>query len=171
MKYTLLFLIIIPFMACHDSITTIKGCCDEPALHATVGNGTIYVQNVFTPNGDGVNDQLIIYGDSIRQIISLKIKNRDGVTVFENRNLPANDYNTAWDGEFAGSIEQGLYTFTLKAEAENRIVATLKGKVCICPCDPLTTEDFVPMTGCEFGICLPEWIDCESQEHLPCFAN
>src|SRR6187402_3001683 len=112
-------IILLTIFGCHDSLSSIEGCCEEPALHATVGNGTVYVQNVFSPNGDGVNDQLIIYGDSIRQFVNIKIKNRNGSIVYEKEDFLPNDVDAAWNGEFAGRLDPGLYTFTLKAEAEN----------------------------------------------------
>lgn len=165
------FFILSTIIGCQDSITTIKGCCDEPAAYDIFGSGKIFVPNVFTPNADGINDRLIIYGDSVTHIESLKIKNKDRVVVYEKEDFLPNDYNAAWDGEFAGKIETGMYSFVLEAEAIDGTVATVKGKVCVCPCVDGIDEDFAPISGCNFGICDPNWIHCDTDEYLPCFAN
>ena len=168
--FLLICTIFLANIGCHDTISVIKGCCEEPGASDTFGSGKIFVPNVFTPNNDGINDQLIIYGDSVASIRSLKIKNKDRVTVYEKLDFLPN--TPVWDGEFAGKIETGLYSFVLEAEAIDGTVATVKGKVCICPCIDGIDEDFIPISGCNFGNCIPPvFDDCNPNEGLPCFEN
>lgn len=63
----------------------------------------IYIPNVFTPNGDGVNDEFFIDVTNGKSI-SVKIFNRWGNAMFE-----MNDFNTKWDGKDAN---EGVYFFT-----------------------------------------------------------
>jgi gliding motility-associated-like protein len=64
----------------------------------------IYVPNVFTPNGDGVNDVFFIRNlpDSNSELI---INNRWGGEVYSTR-----DYQNNWDG---GEISDGVYYYRL----------------------------------------------------------
>jgi gliding motility-associated-like protein len=67
---------------------------------------TLTVPNVFTPNGDGINDKYEIpYLD--RYISTeLIVYNRYGVRVFEEKN-----YSSSWDG---GKLPDGVYFYVLK---------------------------------------------------------
>ncbi len=56
----------------------------------------IYVPNAFSPNGDGVNDKLFVYGDG--EFI-LKIFDRWGEKVFESRN-----FDKGWNGRYKGRL-------------------------------------------------------------------
>ena len=166
--HLLLWLLLVSLYACHDTITIIKGCCEDPPVVEKIGNATIYVPNVFTPNGDQVHDKLVIYGDSVRQIIHIEIRNKEGVIVYEQNNIPVNDHDTAWDGQFGGNVVRGMYSFEMKVEALNRIVKLIKGKVCNCPCDQKADEDFIPIRNCKFTP-LDSLFYHPDQEYLPCF--
>jgi hypothetical protein len=73
MKYYLLILCtLIITLACRKEEKSIYfGCCGKPAINEQLGNAHVYMPNVFTPNNDGVNEHLTIFGDSIERIISL----------------------------------------------------------------------------------------------------
>ncbi len=60
----------------------------------------IYVPNVFSPNGDGINDVFYIQGKGTAQINYLRVFNRWGTLVFENRNGFINEKANGWSGEF-----------------------------------------------------------------------
>ncbi len=61
--------------------------CEEPYL---------FLPNTFTPNDDGVNDELLLYGKYIEEM-NLQIFNRWGELVFES-----NDQQNGWDGTYDG---------------------------------------------------------------------
>jgi gliding motility-associated-like protein len=64
----------------------------------------LYVPNIFTPNNDGVNDWLYVRGDSIKQIISMDIKDKLGGTVF-HFDHSAFESHPGWDGTGPGSFD------------------------------------------------------------------
>jgi gliding motility-associated-like protein len=67
------------------------------------------VPNAFTPNGDGLNDELkIISNAGIRALNSFKIFSRSGNLVFESRDL-----SIGWDGRFKGNmLPSDIYYWT-----------------------------------------------------------
>jgi gliding motility-associated-like protein len=58
-----------------------------------------FIPNVFSPNGDGVNDGFTIFGGpAIDEVESLRVFHRWGGMVFENENFQPNDPRLGWDG-------------------------------------------------------------------------
>ena len=64
------------------------------------------IPNVFTPNGDGLNDKLVFAGIDHSAAYNLKIFNRWGGSVFETNNS-----EESWDG---GTSDDGTYFYELK---------------------------------------------------------
>ena len=81
-----------------------NGCSETAEIAVFVNkNERVYVPNAFSPNGDGINDQLIIYGDhSLRQVKQFLVFDRWGEMVFRQDGFPANDPAYGWDGSFKG---------------------------------------------------------------------
>src|SRR5690606_35406161 len=65
-------------------------------------NKTTFIPNTFTPDGDGVNDQFEIFGESCEGSDYMRIYNRWGQVVFET-NSP---FDTFWDGTYKGEPAQ-----------------------------------------------------------------
>jgi gliding motility-associated-like protein len=70
--------------------------------------GELIIPNVFTPNGDGVNDELVIRG--LRRGSSLLIYDRTGKEVFAST-----DYENNWDGKdgYGKDLPPGTYWYVL----------------------------------------------------------
>lgn len=69
------------------------------------------IPNVFTPNGDGINDVFFITSTELTDF-RLFIVNRWGEVIFET-----NDPNQGWDGTSNGKkCSDGVYFYTLKAQ-------------------------------------------------------
>jgi gliding motility-associated-like protein len=84
----------------------------------------IYFPNIFTPNGDGLNEKFKYEGHVKFDLFSLKIYNRFGQVVFKTE-----DSKESWDGDFNGFYaEQGIYFYVLKASSECTNVQ-LKGDI------------------------------------------
>lgn len=87
-----------------DDVSVI--CCDC--------EDTLNIPNVFTPNGDGVNDVFKI--ENLPENANVKIYNRWGVQVFESTK-PA----TFWDGRTSGGTEctEGVYYYIINTEEKS----------------------------------------------------
>jgi gliding motility-associated-like protein len=70
----------------------------------------VIVPNIFTPNGDGDNDEFIISSNGVRSF-SIAIYNRWGKKLFES-----NDIKNGWNG---GNSPDGTYFYIMKAETNN----------------------------------------------------
>ena len=67
---------------------------------------SFYIPNSFTPNSDGINDFLFMFGENIEKF-EIKIFNRWGQLVFISDNL-----HDSWDGTYQGSkCTTGLYVY------------------------------------------------------------
>lgn len=93
-----------------------------PLYHSGLQSiGEVFMPNVFTANGDGINEIYRLSSDvmgdqEIFDALSsyeLKIVNRWGNTVFES--IPDNQATWFWDGKSNGlPVEEGVYFYTLK---------------------------------------------------------
>jgi gliding motility-associated-like protein len=98
-------------------VITVKGCEKRTKIKIVVDKDlNITLPNIFSPNGDGVNDRLIIYKDKIPAEISrMTIFDRFGNKVFDTSALSFNDPQIGWDGTLNGKpVESGVYIIMLE---------------------------------------------------------
>ena len=85
---------------------------------------SIYIPNTFTPNEDGINDVLLVYGNNITAIEML-IFNQWGNKIFEIRNQ-----SQGWDGKHNGKDQPvGVYIYAAKITTTNGEIITKKGSI------------------------------------------
>ncbi|MFY7651333.1 MAG: gliding motility-associated C-terminal domain-containing protein [Chitinophagaceae bacterium] len=95
-------------------------------------NTQVYIPNVFTPDGDGVNDVLMVRGSGIKTVKSFRIFNRWGQIVFERGNITPNVPSMGWDGKVKGvPAAPDVYVYTCEVVCEDDTVYTYKGNVAI----------------------------------------
>ncbi|MFM8592015.1 MAG: gliding motility-associated C-terminal domain-containing protein [Sphingomonadales bacterium] len=95
-----------------------------PVSATTLSTREIFVPNVFTPNGDGKNDVLRVFGNYIRSI-DFKIFNQWGQLIFSST-----DASVGWDGKHKGQLQPvGVYTYTLKLVRQDGTSVIKKGAV------------------------------------------
>lgn len=70
----------------------------------------LIIPNIFTPNGDGVNDEFLVSGNGIKSF-SMTIYNRWGIKVYQS-----DDIAKGWNG---GNSADGTYYAIIKAETIN----------------------------------------------------
>ena len=86
------------------------GCISEDDITVNVEiSGDVYVPNLFSPNNDGTNDFLGIYGFSVQEL-EFRIYDRWGELVFQS-----NSMSETWDGTFKGAtLNSAVFVFTLQ---------------------------------------------------------
>lgn len=60
----LIISIILLIVSCKDKSTTTKSCCTNTQNEFNIGNGKVYIADVFSQNADGINDLIIIFFDT-----------------------------------------------------------------------------------------------------------
>jgi gliding motility-associated-like protein len=98
------------------SVSDAHGCSAQDSMNIFVErNIAIYVPNVFSPNGDGINDRLLISaGTAVQEIESFTVFDRWGNMVYLNEHFLPNDPGEAWDGKHNGvTLNPGVYAFKM----------------------------------------------------------
>lgn len=84
----------------------------------------IGVPNAFSPNGDGINDLILVEGEGI-VALNFKIYNRWGEVVFET-----SDQSVGWDGVYKGvAQEMEVYTYFVDATFIDGENVKLRGNI------------------------------------------
>lgn len=71
---------------------------------------SMYIPNTFTPNGDGLNDVLLVRGIGLRKLNYFRVFDRWGKLVYETENL-----NDGWDGKGPYGKEADVATYVYVA--------------------------------------------------------
>jgi gliding motility-associated-like protein len=121
---------------CYTATATNQyGCSgsDTVCIKVFCESSQIFIPNGFTPDGDGLNDVLMVRGTGIKQVKSFRIFNRWGQVVFERANFPPNVLQYGWDGKTNGGVAAppDVYVYTCDVICENDIPYTFKGNVAI----------------------------------------
>ena len=87
-------------------------------------NKDVFVPNVFTPNGDGKNDLVFVYGNYITKV-DMHIFNQWGQQIATITNK-----TQGWDGKYKGTPQPvGVYVYILKAELSDGRTINMKGSI------------------------------------------
>ncbi len=73
----------------------------------------VYIPNVFSPNGDGINDTFTIFaGNSVEEIKEFKIFDRWGELLYTRENIQPNNIPDGWNGLLKGKeLQNGVYIY------------------------------------------------------------
>ena len=84
-------------------------CFDTLIKEICVSDQVFFIADIFSPNGDGVNDVLFVRSSEAKEL-EFRVFDRWGKIVFES-----NDVDQGWDGTFKGkNLESGVYFYTVQ---------------------------------------------------------
>ncbi|MCC6725339.1 MAG: gliding motility-associated C-terminal domain-containing protein [Saprospiraceae bacterium] len=88
------------------AVTDINGCTADGTVQILVEKKQeVYVPNAFSPNNDGINDELTIFASpQVESVVGFQIFSRWGEQVFAKFDFAPNDLQLGWDGSFKGQI-------------------------------------------------------------------
>lgn len=91
----------------------------------------VFIPNAITPNGDGFNDQLHIFGGpAVRAVRSLKIFSRWGEMVYSMEDFPVGDGVLGWDGTHKGQeLNPGVFAYVAEIEFIDEVVVQFEGDI------------------------------------------
>ncbi len=109
-------------------VTDVNGCRDSAMfvlMNEEAGcDRYVYVPTAFSPNGDGLNDELRLIHQGVKSVRWM-IFNRWGNKVYETE-----DVNGGWDGRYRGEEQpMGVYAYVLEVEYVDGSGETLSGDV------------------------------------------
>lgn len=116
------------------NIKNIYGCAASDTVNIKVfcENSQVFIPNAFTPDGDGINDILMVRGSGIAMVKSFRIFNRWGEVVFEKSSFPPNSVAYGWNGKIKGVYgPPDVFVYTAEVICENGTSFTYKGNVSI----------------------------------------
>jgi gliding motility-associated-like protein len=114
-------------------VTNIFGCVavDSMFINSICKSAQVFIPNAFTPDGDGLNDILMVRGRGVT-VKSFRIFNRWGELVFEKENFYPDDPKFGWDGRVRGvPATPDVFVYTAEVFCDNGIPYTYKGNVTI----------------------------------------
>lgn len=108
-------------------IVKAKAVCGEiesDELKARTKGDQIFIPNAFTPNGDGRNDMLLVYGWTIKEM-KFMVFNQWGQKIFES-----SSQTVGWDGKWKGKAQpSGVYMYVCRIIQHDGSEVIRKGSI------------------------------------------
>ncbi len=106
------------------------GCTTTDEINIFV-NREVYVPNIFSPNGDGINDYFyLLSGFPSIKVLEFNIYNRWGAQVFGATDSMTNQELSGWDGKIKGKLANaGAYVWTAIIQMPNGRKEQLRGQL------------------------------------------
>ncbi len=108
------------------------GCTASDALTVAIKKDRdVFIPNVFSPNGDGINDQLTVFaGRDVALVKSFRIYSRWGELLYQALNFPPNTAEIGWNGRFKDQLlNPGVYVYMAEVEFIDGYVGQYVGDV------------------------------------------
>lgn len=123
-----------PWVSRFYTVTVVdtNGCESTQRIRILVEIPKVWVPNVFSPNGDNINDWLTIFGSKaeVTKINIFQIFDRWGNRVFESKEFQPNELIHGWDGNYQGEkCNPGVYVYWGEVELINGLKWVVKGDV------------------------------------------
>jgi len=117
---------------CDSIVYSITTLLPYDSCHEMVIPKNLFFPNIFSPNGDGMNDVFFIFSNqgSVANIPYFRIFDRWGGLVLERFNIQPNDPSAGWDGtENSKPASPGVYVWIAMIEHTDGKKQMLKGDV------------------------------------------
>ncbi|MBK9108413.1 MAG: gliding motility-associated C-terminal domain-containing protein [Saprospiraceae bacterium] len=112
------------------TVTDKKGCTTSARIKIEVIKRNIWIPNVFSPNGDQINDFFYphIEEESFNQIKLFQIFDRWGNMLFEKTSIAPDQIRMGWDGSHQGDkVMPGVYIYVIQLEWKNGELQVFSG--------------------------------------------
>ncbi|HEY0057480.1 MAG TPA: gliding motility-associated C-terminal domain-containing protein, partial [Flavisolibacter sp.] len=117
--------------AFQDVTLLVRAVGTIPCQSSTNGTATgrtisseVFIPNTFTPNGDGRNDVLMVYGYGLKEM-QMMVFNQWGEKIFETRSQ-----TIGWDGTYKGKAQpSGVYMYVSRFTLLDGTVIEKKGSI------------------------------------------
>lgn len=122
-----------PYVSTVYTVTSFdaNGCIATDSVAVTVllyDDLSVFVPNAFTPNNDGLNDFLFVYGSDIAEIVNFSVFDRWGGLVYHRSNIPPDAEHMGWDGTINGNpAQEGVYAYLIEVRFSFGGVKAVKG--------------------------------------------
>lgn len=119
---------------CDSLAVVITSLAPDDTCHVIIVSKNIFVPNIFSPNGDGMNDHFLIFthSDAMSKINYLRIFDRWGGLVLEHFDILPNDPQHGWDGTEKGQpVSPGVYVWTINVSFADGTNETITGNVTV----------------------------------------
>lgn len=107
-----------------------EGCKGYGRYVIIVKQPSIYVPNIFSPNGDNINDKVTVFANdfNVVKVNKLMIYDRWGNVLFQNKDFKPNDLDNGWDGSFRGlPMDPAVFAWWAEAETITGEIIFAKG--------------------------------------------
>ncbi|MEM9719633.1 MAG: gliding motility-associated C-terminal domain-containing protein [Bacteroidota bacterium] len=113
------------------TLTDVFGCSATDTLFIDVEKiRDVWMPNVFTPNGDGINEILYLQGTALANFRNFRVVDRWGQQVFFREEGTINQKNEGWDGVRRGnSLDGGVYYWSIEVLYPDQSVEIMQGVV------------------------------------------
>ena len=113
-----------------------------------MSNGSIYVPNVFTPNGDGINDYFYPFiSPEIGEVQGFTVFSAEGDTIlFQRQTIIYKEIEKwAWNGyrnngSSFSTRYKGRFKYGMRVVSKDRVLRYVEGEACSVICEPGTAE-------------------------------
>lgn len=115
------------------TVIDINGCTASSQIFVDIDrNRKVYIPTVFSPNGDGINDNFQVFtGLGVEHINFVRLYDRWGEKVYEEIDLPpSSDGTPGWDGNFRGKdMDPAVFLYLVEVVFVDGKVLVYRGDV------------------------------------------